>query len=140
MCRVTINCHCHRTSGPGWIGLVALVALAVIAAPVVVAAVKAAVDLLTALVIGIVAAVGVVVVGWIVTKIAVAVIEERSLRRHNERMAQLHPNVRAHMERMHRPIRATHALPFRRPGAITPVRPYPTPRSEIAAGRNRGAE
>jgi hypothetical protein len=54
MCRVTVNCHCHTGSGAGWIGVAALGVLGAVAAPVIVAAVKAAVDLLTAIVIGIV--------------------------------------------------------------------------------------
>jgi hypothetical protein len=115
MCRVTVNCHCHRGGGSGWIGVAALVALAFIAAPVIVAAVKAAVDLLT----------------------AVAVIEERSLRRHNERMAQIHPHLRAHLHKEPRRTRATAAIPASRPQPITPVLIYPTPRSELAAGRSR---
>jgi uncharacterized membrane protein (DUF485 family) len=139
MCRVTVNCHCHhRTSGNGWIGLVALVALAFIVAPVIVAALKAAVDLLTAIVIGIVVAVSVIVVGWIVKNIAVTVIEERSLRRHNERMAQIHPHLRAHLQKVPRTRPQARAVAAPQPQPLTaPVRIYPTPRSELGAGRNR---
>jgi hypothetical protein len=137
MCRVTVNCHCHhRGGGSGWIGVAALVALAFIAAPVIVAAIKAAVDLLTALVIGIVAAVGIVVVGWIVKNIVVAVLEERSLRRHNERMAQSHPHLRAHLHTVPRPPQAA-AIPARQAQPVSPVLLYPTPRGELAVGRNR---
>jgi hypothetical protein len=141
MCRVTVNCHCHRnnhrSSGTGWIGVAGLVALTFIAAPVIVAALKAAVDLLTAVVIGLVAAVGIVVVGWIVKNIAVTVIEERALRRHNERMAQIHPHLRAHLEKVPRPTRAAHAIRTGQARPITPVQIYPTPRSELAVGRSR---
>lgn len=139
MCRVTVNCHCHRTSGNGWIVLVALVALAFIVAPVIVAALQAAVDLLTAIVIGMVVAAGIVVVGWVVKNIAVAVYEERSLRRHNERMAERYPLVRAHLEKVARTRPQAHAIPAPapQPRPITaPVRIYPTPRSELAAARN----
>jgi hypothetical protein len=141
MCRVTVNCHCHTRTGGGWIGVAALGVLGLIAAPVIVAAVKAAVDLLTAVVIGIVVAVGIVVAGWIVKNVTVAVIEERSLRRHNERMAQIYPHLRADVDRMYRrPGRATRAIPTRQPQPIGSVRIYPTPRSELAAGRrDRGA-
>ena len=98
MCRITVNCHCHhhnhrsnhRAGGSGWIGVAALVALAFIAAPVIVAALKAAVDLLTALVIGLVAAAGVIVVGWIVKNIAVAAIEARADRRHIQHVTLRH--------------------------------------------------
>jgi hypothetical protein len=137
MCRVTVNCHCHRGGGSGWIGVAALVALAFIAAPVIVAAIKAAVDLLTALVIGLVTAVGLVVVGWIVKNLVVAVLEERSLRRHNERMAQSHPHLRAHLHTVPRHTRAAAAIPARQAQPVSPVLIYPTPRSELAAGRNR---
>jgi hypothetical protein len=137
MCRVTVNCHCHRGSGTAWIGVAALAALVLVAAPIVAAAVKAAVDLLTAVVIGIVVAVGIVVVGWIVKNIAVAVIEERSLRRHNECMAQIHPHLRAHLEKVPRRTRATAALPIQQAQLIAPIRIFPTPRSELAAARNR---
>jgi hypothetical protein len=136
MCRVTVNCHCHRNNSSGWIGVAALAALVLVAAPIVAAVVKAAVDLLTAVVIGIVVAVGIVVVGWIVKNIAVTVIEEQALRRHNERMAQIHPHLRAHLEKVPR-SRATAAVPSRQAQPVTPVQIYPTPRSELAAARNR---
>jgi hypothetical protein len=134
MCRVTINCHCHHRGGSGWIGVAAL---ALATAPVIVAAVKAAVDLLTAVVIGIVVAVGIVVLGWIVKTIAVAVIEERALRRHNEAMAQIHPHLRAHLHKMPPPRRGVRAVSTGQPQPITPVRISPTPRHELGAGRNR---
>ncbi len=137
MCRVTVNCHCHRSSGSGWIGVAALVALAFIAAPVIVAAVKAAVDLLTAVVIGIVAAVGIVVAGWIVKNIAVAVMEARSDRRHIEEMAQIHPHLRVHLEKVPRARRQARAVPAPQGQPITPYLIHPTPRSELTAGRNR---
>jgi hypothetical protein len=138
MCRVAVNCHCHRGSGTAWIGVAALATLALITAPVILTAVKAAVDLLTAVLIGIVVAVGIVVVGWIVKNIAIAVIEERSLRRHNERMAQVHPHLRADLEKVPRQrTRATAAIPSRQAQPITPVRIFPTPRSELAVARNR---
>jgi hypothetical protein len=78
------------------------------------------------------------VAGWIAKNIAVAVIEERSLRRHNERMAQIHPHLRADLDRIYR-TRAARALPTRQPRPVAPVRIYPTPRSELTVGRDRGA-
>jgi hypothetical protein len=155
MCRISVTCCCHaRTTGGGSglavfaVGVLALVA----AAPVIVAAVHAAVDLLTAVIIGVVVAVGVVVAGWIVKAIAVAVIEEWSLRRHNERMAQLHPHLRDHLppRRHARAVRVGTPAVGPRPLAAPPRRPavpaspvalvgiYPTPRAELAARRERG--
>jgi hypothetical protein len=139
MCRVTVNCHCHhhRSSGTGWIGVAVLVALAFIAAPVIVAALRAAVDLLTAVVIGIVVAVGIVVLGWIVKNIAVTVLEERADCRHNERMAQIHPHLRIHLEKVPRGRRRVRAVVAPQVQPSTPYLIHPTPRSEIGAGRNR---
>jgi len=134
MCRVTVNCHCHTGSG-GLLGPAALGLLAVAAAPAVVAALHLVADLLTAVVVGVVAAVGVVVAGWIVKAVAVAAVEEWSLRRHNERMADRYPHLRGQLGRHHRPGAA--AVP-----AVDPARGvdgwaiYPTPREQLA-GRGR---
>jgi hypothetical protein len=140
MCRVTVDCHCHtHSSGGGWVGVAALAVLGVLAVPVVVATVQAAVDLLTAVAVAVVVAAAIAVTGWVVKNIAVALIEERALRRHNECMAQIHPHLRAHLDRTRRPggtpVEQARAIP----GQVHPiasVRIYPTPRSELAARRD----
>jgi hypothetical protein len=142
MCRVTVDCHCHthNDGGAGWVGVAALAVLGVLAVPVIVATVQAALDLLTAVVVAVMVAVGIVVAGWIVKNVAVAVIEERALRRHNERMTQIHPHLRAHLHHTRRPAGApvehVRAIPTRPPRPIPPVRIYPTPRSDLAARRD----
>jgi hypothetical protein len=150
MCRVSVTCCCSRRGGDGGLVLVAAGALVFLAAPVLVAALQAAVDLLTAVVIGIVVAAGVVVVGWVIKGVAEKVIEERSLRRHNERMAQIHPHLQAELQRVHRPAvwgppTSPRVVEPPRRAAIAasgPVQIYPTPRTELRAAiapRHRGS-
>lgn len=140
MCRVSVTCCCSR-SGGGWLGWVAAGALVLLAGPVIGAALQATVELVTAVVIGLVAAAAVVVAGWVVKCVAEKVIDEWSLRRHNERMAQIHPHLRAELQQAHQP---SIGVPVARPRvvgsprqqAITPpaqVQIYPTPRTELRA-------
>ena len=143
MCRVTVNCCCRGRSNGGGLGVLAVVVLGLLAAPAVLVALTVVLDLVTALVIGVVAAVGVVVIGWIVKTVAVAAIEEWSLRRHNERMAQLYPHLRAQIRPgRHTATPPTWSLPTSQQShavAAAPVQIYPTPRAELAACRGRGA-
>ena len=145
MCGVSVTCCCHTRSSGSGLAVIAVGALALMAAaPVIVAALHAAVDLLTLVIVGLVAAAGVVVIGWIVKNLAAAVIEERSLRRHNERMAQIYPHLRDQIPPRHRATTAAppHLTTTHRPRAAVPAAPvriYPTPRAELAPRHGRRA-
>jgi hypothetical protein len=136
MCRVSVTCCCHRRGGDGgWLVLVAVGVLAVLVAPVLVAMLQAAVDLMSAVVTGLVIAAGVAVAGWVVKALGERVldawIDARAVRRHRERTAEF--------QRVHRPAISVSAVRPRvvdspRRHAIAgpaPVRIYPTPRAEL---------
>lgn len=137
MCQVSVTCCCSGRSSGGSLGLVAAGVLVLVAGPVLVAALQAAVDLVTAVVIGLVVAAAVLAVGWVVKGVAEKLIEEWSLRRHNERMARIYPHLQVELQSARRPSIAGPVLRPRvveapRP-TLPPVRIYPTPRMELGA-------